>query len=411
VPAIALFAAVLVLPLACVQAKTHGGGARQLVEDGSVEPADAADGAADAAPPPADHPILPDTAEAAAARDASELDAAPDAASAEVAPIDLAAADDAGACDPACGPGSTCSDGVCVCAPGSCNEGMFFTDPAGVGFMAASSNALLYPSNGEIKKVDLASGQVSSLYGRKQGALGVGAVAVDARDTVYWCRDTRGDGLGRPYDLMKNEQLVEAGFCGPGLLRVTDTDVYFSDGNNVYRRRLDRAGRETLVKGPSINSMAVGGNHLYYSALIPGGFLRIRQVNLADGTQSTLLDAGELLSQLLLIAIDERHVYIAGDGVRRVPLAGGPVERLVAPDNRALEGIAPTKAHVYWSSEDPNGCETRLYRRPKSGDPAELLATLPNRCNTNFVLQGSHIYLQTSNETGTGPGVVYRLRQ
>jgi hypothetical protein len=405
-----------ILALACVQAKTLGGGGRPLADDASGALMDAGPGSAADAAAARDHGALADRAETPSmTRDAAELDAAAEVPPIDSLPIDVAAAAaDGDGCSPGCGPERECSYGVCVCAPGSCNEGTLFTDPAGVGFPTAGSNFLLYASSGELKKVDLASRQVSPLYGLKQGVHGVGAVAVDAQDTIYWCRDARGDGSARPWDLMRNDQLLQAGFCGPGYLGLTDADVYYSDGNNVYRRRFAKAGRETVVQGPGIDSVALGGNYLYYSSSLHG-LPRVYGVNLGDLSQRMWFDAGPDQSQILQVAVDERHLYIKGAiGIRRIPLAGGPVEPLVAPDSDRLMGwFALSRTHIYWISANPSAmeCDTRLYRMAKSGDPVELLVTLPGRCSDSYALQNNRVYIETNNETQSGPGVVYGIRQ
>jgi hypothetical protein len=392
-----------VLAAGCVKAKTLGDRPRPGSEDDAVAPAES--GPADAA----NQPDAPGPA-ADIAAPAHEGEAFRD------GPGEALEADMAGdtppppaSCSPACGAGSECSEGVCVCSPPACDEGPFFD---GGGFhLAAGSDFLVFeggPSG--IVKLNLATRQATPLFGLKDPGT-VWGLAVDPHDQIYWCRDHDSAPLDARWMLMRNDTILESRYCRSGL-RVTDTHLYVADTVSLFRRRLDGPGVEILFNSPTFESIDVDDSATYYGTNELNTTQLRRTRHDAPGRSEKLFETPGL--DVLTIALDRQHVYFAGPTVlRRLPVAGGPAEELWSDKpGRLIRVLALSSTHVYWATSAADICQdTRVFRLGKSGGAAQLLATLPQRCARALVVHGDRVYLATSVSLGADKNAIYRIRQ
>jgi hypothetical protein len=395
--------ALLAVGAGCVKAKTLGERPRPGSADDALAPADG---------PRADEVSQPDAPGLAADLDGQERDARAPAGPGDAATTDLPPDTPLppATCSPACAAGSECSQGVCVCSA-SCNEGLFFGTEGGGFHLAAGSNFLVFdggPSG--VMKLNVATRQAMPLSGREFPGV-VWGLAVDAQDQTYWCRDDDGATASARFSLMRNDTVLESRYCRSGL-RVTDTHLYVADTVALFRRRLDRPGVEILLDSPTFESIDVDETHTYYGTneLDTTQLRRVRHD--APGRSEKLFEATG--SDVFTIALDRQHVYFAGRTVlRRLPLAGGPVEDLWF--NEAAGGsirvLALSSTHLYWATSTADTCqETRLFRRGKIGGATQMLASFPERCPRALVLQGDRLYLATSVPLGAGKNAIYRIR-
>jgi hypothetical protein len=381
-----------VIGAGCVKAKTLGERPRPGSEADALAPAESL---------PADEVSQPDAPGLAADLDAQERDGR---ASGE-GPGEAAAT-----CSPACAAGSQCREGVCVCSPASCDEGPFFVTDGGGFHLAAGSNFLVFdggPSG--VMKLNLATRQAMPLSGLKYPGI-VWGLAVDAQDQTYWCRDDDGATASSRWSLMRNDTVLESRYCRSGL-RVTDTHLYVADTVALFRRRLDRPGVEILLDSPTFESIEVDETYTYYGTneLDTTQLRRVRHD--APGRSEKLFETPGF--DVFTITLDRQHVYFAGRTVlRRLPLAGGPVEDLWSNEvGGSIRVLALSSTHLYWATSTADTCqETRLFRRGKIGGATQLLASFPERCARGLVLHGDRLYLATSVPLGAGKNAIHRIR-
>lgn len=97
------------------------------------------------------------------------------------------------------------------------------------------------------------------------------------------------------------------------------------------------------------------------------------------------------------IAVNGTHVYwvnAEGDIVRRWPKRGGAVENFSVTKERPF-AVAADDSHVYWVSQAQEG---ELARAPVAGGPMEQLVALPYNATTRLVAAGTHLFWNGSSE-------------
>lgn len=97
------------------------------------------------------------------------------------------------------------------------------------------------------------------------------------------------------------------------------------------------------------------------------------------------------------IAVNGTHVYwvnVEGDIVRRWPKQGGAVENFSVTKERPF-AVAADDSHVYWVSREEGG---ELARAPVAGGPMEQLVALPHNATTRLVVAGTHLFWNGSSQ-------------
>jgi sugar lactone lactonase YvrE len=203
---------------------------------------------------------------------------------------------------------------------------------------------------------------------------------------------------GKPVKVGKTFLFADAGLA-------TDGDsLYFGELRDKANRvmRLPIAGGKATELASTVNDavrlFAVDGLHVYWLASS-----KILKVAKSGGTASELAQGTNVWG----MASNGAHLYWTdkGDGkangtVRRVPVAGGPVETL-ASGLTLPWGIAVDSTHAYWvTNADKTGSVMRV---PTRGGPPETLAAQQD-APVHIALDAGSVYW-----TNAGSGTVLRM--
>jgi hypothetical protein len=416
-----------VLPLACEQPNATGllpGGL-----DGSADRPDAAAPTADAAPdsgvdsggittPPRDGPPPPDAASPAdgppAPADAPpppECTATQLSCTADGTTVLTCSPQGRWVMGPSCGD-DVCSAGICVCRRDRCDEGTIHSAAGWVEAVAAGGRSLFYAVNGtsaRIQRLDLASREDETI---QSGDTGYVRYALDTHQgNLIWCSDIRVS-TDRGGQLVYGTSQLESGFCEQ-VKRVDDL-IYYK-GERLYRKRLDDSPRE-VVSDELMSRFELAGSHLYFVGSTDDDDKSfIKRFPLSNPSQvETLVDAVETIFKELIV--DGTHVYVvADDRLLRVPLAGvrNP-EVFWREPNANPWAMVQTPTHLYWSATAVSNSvclEAQVWRRAKSGGPAEVVSAVTGHCAGPLVLLDNHIYAAVALLSGLAPLGPTQLRR
>lgn len=175
--------------------------------------------------------------------------------------------------------------------------------------------------------------------------------------------------------------------CGnweAGGLVVVDDNVYWTDDNAadnstgasggfVWRQPLaggEKTKLATLTGYP--DRMTYDATALYVAGGCGGGVWKVP----LDGSGATMIAQVDDDNCVHGIAVDQTSVYFTTGGVHRVPLAGGSVEQLVAPQpsgNGCAHDLVVGAGNAYWAS----GCYNQLSSVPVAGGPTTVIDSDP----------------------------------
>jgi hypothetical protein len=261
--------------------------------------------------------------------------------------------------------GHSCLGGACT--TGACQPSMLASGMQGVCAIAVAGSLLYYAVNdsGEIGKLDLASGAVTSLVSTGDAP---NDIAV-ASDRVFWT-----DTVGVGYFLLSNpSQPATQGLSGgaraialtstseyvitPGALYdfdrtlginaqasisggqatvAVDANYAYWVSGAIFRATLGYAMGSLLVSGESPAMIAVDGTGIYWSDFNVVGHAAL------DGSSSGPLTQNE--GEAVSVAIDGSFVYWAdrmNSTIRRIPKGGGAPTTLVANVAQASQPAMP----------------------------------------------------------------------
>ncbi len=191
-----------------------------------------------------------------------------------------------------------------------------------------------------------------------------------------------------------------AGPTGARYMAASTTHLYWTDGSSVRRWPLAGGPIERIVSNvPSAMGIALGPNHVYFTryttnggverALLDGGsretviasYDRPEDIDFANGelfvggdgenelaafandgfgSKRVLLSSNEPVA-MAVWGSDVFFVQQADDTIRRMPVAGGPAERLAAAGGQPC-GIAVNADSVFWVTCTGDGSLYRLVR-------------------------------------------------
>jgi hypothetical protein len=319
---------------------------------------------------------------------------------------------------PRCGPGSSCSGGVCVCDEGTCEVGVLQELPGYLEEMVGGPQRLHVvqrePSGrNALISVDVGTGVVSAPLYPTGGYDLAGGLAADAADVPWWCRGRQLPTIAG--DLMKGAMPVERVDCGYPVL--SKQHVYFIIGtrDGLFRRPLARAGRETVFPDRPY-TVEVTASHIYLSHHDGRGIV-LSRIPVDDLTKVQMLgrradSPGRMFDRM---ALDSTHVYLSyADQVLRIPVGGGnSFEDVWSHRGPDIEAIRLTDTHVYWATTTygvENCSEAAFWRRSKlRDDRAVLLARRPAHCPGGLAIIGEHVYAAVS--SSPGPSRILRLKR
>ena len=273
---------------------------------------------------------------------------------------DLASVTHCGRCGNACGPGQTCTSGMCT-SVGPTTEAILTGQSTPLG-IAADGEFIFWANRGQTGGSVLRArrdGTGVTVLATNQGS-NISGVAVDA-ENVYWATFTSGTVATCP-KAGGAVRVLASGESGPLGIGVWGRDVYWTSfsGGTVTRYNLDSAARTVLATGlPSgLGGGSTDGTSIYLTSLYANEIYRMP----IGGGALTTLATGQAYP--VLTAIDQQHAYWAnGDSGRitRAPRAGGTAEVFVT-DRYGTDGVAVDDRYVYWTNYETGV----IYRRAKA---------------------------------------------
>jgi hypothetical protein len=457
----------IALLLGCSQPNQRGTRAEQMPDGNGSPPAlaprDASDVAVTPAPSaadagaPADAPAAPDVvpadrslpAEAAPLPPDAAPAAMPDAPPVDTAPPDATEPPPEERCQPparscsadqtatrrcdergrwvfeqTCVDGTSCNAGECLCRPGLCEDSVVLRLATSIFGIAVGGDLLhyhKYNADAELSglhRLNLRTGEAGTTVADARDN-NLGHLAADSAGVLTWCRGQI-EG-GPPAAIMRGTAVLEAASCHE--LVVNDTHIYFTldDGPGLFRRAIDRPGRQLVWDGSPMD-FKLAGPYIYLSSFDDGedaesiSVHRVRVSGAAPGQPELVATATTFEDpSFYTIAVDEQHVFaIDADGLLWAPLTRGSTFstfwRGAGPE---VKGLTLTATHVYWSTETPgvSGCTAAtVWRKPKALDaPAVPIATYPGACPSwELPLAGGFLYSVIS--SAVGGSQIVRLR-
>lgn len=154
------------------------------------------------------------------------------------------------------------------------------------------------------------------------------------------------------------------------------------------------------------NALANDGKFIYF---ITGGTVasknagtnNLMKMPVEGGTPTIIFKGGEIIPDAFAIALDENYVYFSGNGVRRVPKAGGAATLLT--DAFIASEIVADKENVYWMPYVGEGMSpTPIFAVSKNGGEAKPL-TDPRKTANGLCVDDQFVYwIQTDGIYKTG---------
>jgi hypothetical protein len=418
--------ALLALTLfACVKPNPYGSRPRL---DGSPE------AASDTAPPTTPDSATVDQGSVAAPPDAAPAltpdagtDQAPDQTTTECTPRQLDCTADNKAtrlCDErgrwttgtTCGPQTTCSAGLCLCTPETCDEGPIHEVPGLVETLAGSGRTLFMATIGlraSIRRFDVQLEQEQTVH---MGGSDFTRFALDAdpMGNLVWCSDVR-SGAASSGQLTYGTTTLDPNPC-VHVRKVGDL-IYYRDPAALQRRATDGSARQTVSSEP-MTRFELAGDHLYFIGAA-GEEAFLKRFALAEpGKIETLLRRPAAIFRQL--AVDGSHVYVVSDDrLLRVPVAGNAEpEDVWLNEGPEAWAVALSESHVYWSTTTfdltGNGClRAQVWRRPKKAGGARVaISTVPGQCAGELLILEGRLYtpISTQGLLSGGPSQVLRIR-
>jgi hypothetical protein len=418
----------LALPLVgCVQPREDGlyflpdaGGQPPPVPDAAVEgsPPDAPVSPRDSAPPDASPPDAPPPP------DAMVMECTPNAVGCTADNRQVRTCNGQGRWVPGqtCAATDVCSVGACVCNPPNCEDGTIKKIEMDLsslpGDMAAGSRALFLSFDGAVSRIlrfDLQSPQNTvqrTVHDGTADDAASYALDADAMDNLVWCSLATQGSLKSGEIVYGANAPLDTGPCTDVQRR--DNFIYYKTGS-LHRRALGSDERETL-SNQAMEKFVVTADAIYFvgTAGAAGGEENVLgRLSLTDLNKVDIFvhHAEDDLFRGLLT--DGTHVYAwSYDEVLRVPLGGGPSESLWRDQGTDLWSLTQSESHLYWSVNVPgNGCiEAQIWRRPKAGGEAKIIASLGGYCAGPLVRLGDRIYAVTWAPPGGELTLLRRLR-
>jgi hypothetical protein len=392
---LALLAVALV---GCVQPNRHG------AVDAASPDARAPDTGAPDAPTP-DGAAVRDTA---AALDATSPDVAPpDTTAAECTPRAIGCGADGRSvrtCSDegrwmvtsTCGAGTTCSGGLCLCAPETCNQGPIHQVTGVTGLvhdLAGGGGALFLAADGpqsSIRRLDLQT-RAETVVHMGGAEFTNYALDVDATGDLVWCSQVVGPPASG--ELVHGSTTLDQGACTH--VRRHGGFLYYRANDALYRSALDGKDRQ-LLTSELMDIFEVAGDQVYFAGEA-GGESVLGRVSLADGRFPVETVVHRPGAPFTRVMSDAAHVYVlSADEIFRVAqVQSAPAETFWRAGAAEPWAMAQTDSHVYWTTTTAGaaGCsQAQVWRQAKAGGPPTVMATLQGRCGGELVVLGSDLY-------------------
>jgi len=130
---------------------------------------------------------------------------------------------------------------------------------------------------------------------------------------------------------------------------------------------------------------------------------RIAMMPLAGGAGKTLIKADDPM-----LAVSDTHLYWSTNAfeaetkeptkIERMPLSGGPTERLLTLPEGVIRALAYANEQLYFTLNSGNYTKRTIHKMPLTGGASQKLADVPNDLLLDTMrLNGKHIYLRTQN--------------
>ena len=239
-----------------------------------------------------------------------------------------------------CAAGSTCSGGACVCAAGSCEDGVMRDEPGYIAEIAVAGTILHYRYamglGTDIRSLDLRTGAFGGVMPPAAGYGVSPGLAADASGALFWCRRNTDD-MG-PIDgaLMLGDQVFAPGACSRPL--ATPTHVLFMLDDETGLFQVSRASaapiRSETITSKYPASFFATATHLYFASADDGPRLwsRIERVPLDDFTRPQTVAERDGFDTHIFdhMAVDDTDLYVSYQGqILRSPAAGGDFQNLL----------------------------------------------------------------------------------
>jgi hypothetical protein len=312
-----------------------------------------------------------------------------------------------------CAAQTTCSGGICLCAPEVCDEGAIHQlgrTPGFVGDLAGGGNALTIAINGpqsSIRRFVLPSGPETVVH-MGGPELALYALDIDPMGNLLWCSDVHTTTY-QTGELVYGTTQLDTGSCTH--VRRRDNTVYYRS-DALYRKGLDGSPRQMVTREP-MDIFELAGDFVYFIGR-DGQDSFLERALLSDPTRvDTLARRSDWVLHRLLV--DATHAYVmAEDGILRFAQTAGAQMETFWHDAAAQPwAMAQTDSHVYWSTSTISGSnctQAQVWRKPKQGGPEAVLSTVPGRCAGELVVLGQFLYAIVGGTPGATATDLLRIR-
>ena len=184
---------------------------------------------------------------------------------------------------------------------------------------------------------------------------------------------------------------LATGLSEPCAIAISATDVFWLErngGSGGILGRVSKGGGAAVPLTAELhnaqNHLALDGSYVYFGDGKAGGGGAIRRIAMAGGPLETLVDTG-IVNLATAIDVDDAWVYFENDSgqIKRVPKAGGTVETVGSGSPSSLRVVGST---VYFT-EYSDGLVRKL---PFGGSPVTLAQDA--YAAGELAVDGSHVY-------------------
>ena len=153
------------------------------------------------------------------------------------------------------------------------------------------------------------------------------------------------------------------------------------------------------------NALAIDNNFIYWAEI-----WRVAKAQIGGGSTTTL--ASGISSDMARIAIDQSNIYILdGDLVKKVPIAGGTVEKLSSSHGGSIgdlsavnQDIVTDGNNVYWTVASTGPIPPAVQAIPVTGGSAVTLSTdaalvNPQDCYWRIAVDSQNVYWSTGSSS------------